>query len=64
VREHLPYLDEWQARGVKLAFLVQPMLNLFAGRPGARFWRRTLSESTRQPGATAELLIRAVETLN
>jgi len=64
VRDHLLYLDEWQARSVKLAFLVQPMLNLYAGRPGARFWRRTLSEGTRRAGATSELLLEAAEALN
>jgi tRNA-dihydrouridine synthase A len=63
VRAHIPYLREWQQRGVKLAFLAQPMLNLFAGRPGARAWRRLLSESARQPGASCALFEEAIERL-
>jgi tRNA-dihydrouridine synthase A len=32
------------------------MLGLYAGRPGAREFRRLLSEGARAPGATPELL--------
>ena len=32
------------------------MLGLFRGCPGARAWRRRLSEDARRPGAGAELL--------
>ena len=47
VVEHLDYLTEWQARGVKLPFLAAPMINLFAGQRHARRWRRALSEQAR-----------------
>jgi tRNA-dihydrouridine synthase A len=36
------------------------MLGLFAGRPGARGWRRTLSEGATRPGAWPELVERAL----
>ena len=32
------------------------MLGAFAGRPGARGWRRVLSEGANRPGAGVELL--------
>ncbi len=56
VQAHLPYLAEWAERGVKLAFLTQPMLNLFAGERGARRWRQTLSETLRRPGASVSVI--------
>ncbi|MGM0516146.1 MAG: tRNA dihydrouridine(20/20a) synthase DusA [Pseudomonadota bacterium] len=48
------YRDYAAARieeGVRLPTLVKPLLTLFQGRPGARAWRRHLSEqSPRRPG--------------
>ncbi|MCC6595880.1 MAG: tRNA dihydrouridine(20/20a) synthase DusA [Rhodanobacteraceae bacterium] len=39
-----PYLRRELAAGVPLRVLVRPMLGLFNGLPGARHWRRTLSD--------------------
>ena len=36
------------------------MLGLFAGRPGARAWRRSLSEGAVRPGAGPELVEEAL----
>jgi tRNA-dihydrouridine synthase A len=44
------------ARGGRLAPIVRHILGLYAGEPGAREFRRTLSEGARVPGAGAELL--------
>lgn len=44
------------ARGGRLAPIVRHMLGLYAGEPGAREFRRTLSEGARAPGAGADLL--------
>jgi tRNA-dihydrouridine synthase A len=46
--------------GVPLRSIVRPMLGLYHGRPGARAWRRTLSDSTLLAGADARLLISAL----
>jgi tRNA-dihydrouridine synthase A len=48
------------ARGGRLAPIVRHMLGLYAGQPGAREFRRTLSEGAREPGAGIELLQRAI----
>jgi tRNA-dihydrouridine synthase A len=48
------------ARGGRLAPIVRHMLGLYAGEPGARQFRRTLSEGARAPGAGADLLQRAI----
>src|SRR6516162_7823231 len=47
-------------RGERLAPIVRHMLGLYAGEPGAREYRRTLSEGAREPDAGVELLRRAV----
>jgi tRNA-dihydrouridine synthase A len=48
------------ARGERLAPIVRHMLGLYAGEPGAREYRRTLSEGARAPDADVGLLRRAV----
>jgi tRNA-dihydrouridine synthase A len=50
------YATHELARGSRLAAIVRHMLGLYAGEPGAREFRRTLSEGARAPGADAELL--------
>jgi tRNA-dihydrouridine synthase A len=47
-------------QGGRLAPIVRHMLGLYTGEPGAREYRRTLSEGSRAPGAGAELLSRAM----
>jgi len=56
VRQMLPYIEAHLARGGRLHQVTRHMLGLFAGRPGARAWRRTLSEGATQPGAGPELV--------
>ena len=50
------YAERELARGGRLAPIVRHMLGLYAGEPGAREFRRALSEGARAPGAGAELL--------
>ncbi|HTC54463.1 MAG TPA: tRNA dihydrouridine(20/20a) synthase DusA [Steroidobacteraceae bacterium] len=49
------------ARGERLPSITRHMLGLYAGEPGAREYRRLLSEGARAPGAGAELLRRAAK---
>jgi tRNA-dihydrouridine synthase A len=56
VQEMLPYIDHHLATGGKLAQVTRHMLGLFAGRPGARAWRRKLSQEAHLPGANARLV--------
>jgi tRNA-dihydrouridine synthase A len=51
------------ARGERLPSITRHMLGLYAGEPGAREYRRLLSEGARDPGATADLLRTAVPAL-
>jgi tRNA-dihydrouridine synthase A len=50
------------SRGGRLAPIVRHMLGLYSGQPGAREYRRTLSEGARATDAGPELLRRAIPT--
>jgi len=51
-----PYIANHLASGGHLHQITRHMLGLFAGRPGARGWRRVLSEADNRKGAGLELL--------
>jgi len=55
------YCERQLARGERLGAITRHMLGLYAGEPGARDFRRTLSEGARVAGAGADLLRRAIE---
>jgi len=59
----IPYVTERCAAGDRLASITRHILGLFAGRDGARAWRRYFTEVARQPGAGAQLLVQARERL-
>src|SRR5215831_6910852 len=54
------YCERELAAGERLGAITRHMLGLFSGEPGAREFRRTLSEGARRAGAGAELLRRAI----
>ncbi len=59
-RQMLPYIEAHLAGGGRLNQISRHMLGLFAGRPGARMWRRVLSEGAHRPGAGPELVEQAL----
>ncbi len=59
-RAMLPYIERHMAAGGRLHQVTRHMLGLFAGRPGARGWRRTLSEGASRPGAGPALVLEAL----
>ena len=60
VRAMLPHIEAELAAGTRLNQITRHMLGAFAGRPGARLWRRTLSEEAHLPGAGPALVERAL----
>ena len=54
------YVARELARGEPLAAITRHMLGLYSGEPGARDFRRTLSEGARVLGAGVELLRQAI----
>ncbi|MGR3466124.1 tRNA dihydrouridine(20/20a) synthase DusA [Limimaricola sp.] len=60
VEAMLPYIEAHLAQGGRLHQVTRHMLGLFAGRPGARGWRRVLSEGASRPGAGPERVVEAL----
>jgi len=61
VEAMVPYVEAHLARGGRLNNIVRHMLGLFHGEPGARAYRRILSEEAVRPGAGVDVLRRALE---
>ncbi len=60
VEAMLPYVERQIAAGERLNRITRHMLGLFAGQPGARAWRRHLSENAHRPGVGPDLLLEAL----
>lgn len=60
VRDMLPYIENELCNGARLNQITRHMLGAFAGRPGARKWRRVLSEGAHKDGAGPELVLLAL----
>lgn len=60
VHRMLPYIQTHLDEGGKLAQVTRHMLGLFAGKPGARMWRRVLSEGAHRPEAGTALVLEAL----
>ena len=63
VADMLPYIQKEIARGERLGRITRHMLGLFAGQPGARTWRRHISENAFKDGAGHEVLIEALDKM-
>ncbi len=55
-----PYIEAECARGTPLPRITRHLLGLYAGRPGARAFRRRLTEDARHPGVGWALIERAL----
>ncbi len=59
----LPYIEAHLSAGGRLHQVTRHMLGLFSGRPGARVWRRFLSENANAAGAGPECVEAALEAV-
>ena len=57
----VPYVERHVAAGGRPGQVTRHMLGLFSGQPGARGWRRSLSEGAARPGANAGIVHAALE---
>jgi tRNA-dihydrouridine synthase A len=57
VYAYADYVERQLAQGERLNTMVRPILGLYHALPGARSWRRYLSEGVTQPTAQAKLLL-------
>ena len=55
-----PQIEARLARGESIAHFTRHLLDLYQGQPGARRFRRVLSENAHRPGANFELIERAI----
>lgn len=63
VSSYRPYIEARLSEGVRLSSMTRHMLGLFNGMPGARLWRRTLSELAPKPGAGIGVLDEALDAV-
>jgi tRNA-dihydrouridine synthase A len=57
----VPYIQKELKKGVRLHSITRHILGLFHGRPGARAWRRFLSDHAGKPGADENVLLEALK---
>jgi len=62
-RQMLPYIETHLSGGGRLHQVTRHMLGLFAGRPGARQWRRILSEGAHRDCAGPDLVEQALASI-
>ena len=60
VEAMLPYIERRMGQGAPLGAMTRHMLGLFQGLPGARAWRRHLSENAHKSGAGPEVVLSAL----
>jgi tRNA-dihydrouridine synthase A len=60
ILNYLPYIEAQMAEGAPLIAMTRHILGLFNGVPGARAWRRYLSENATRPGAGVEVVREAL----
>ncbi len=60
VERLIPYVERRLAEGVRLNAITRHILGLFQGMPGARAWRRHLSENAHLPGADSNVILDAL----
>ena len=64
VEKMVPYIEQNLNTGAVLKHMVRPMLGLFSGQPGARAWRRSLSENAYKKDAGINVLYEALGKLS
>ncbi len=63
IERMVPYIEQELQDGERLGRITRHMVGLFAGMPGARAWRRYLSENAYRKGAGVEVLFEALDAM-
>ena len=63
IMELIPYIQEHLLQGGRLHSVTRHILGLFHGVPGARTWRRTLSENATKKGADESVVLEALNSI-
>lgn len=59
IESMIPYIDQELSAGTPINRITRHILGLFQGLPGAKKWRRMLSEEAHKDGADSSLILRA-----
>ncbi|MEJ2528793.1 MAG: tRNA dihydrouridine(20/20a) synthase DusA [Gammaproteobacteria bacterium] len=59
IEQLIPYARQESSRGNSINQITRHILGLFQGQPGARAWRRHISENAHRKGATPDLITQA-----
>ena len=62
VKKMVPYIESQYKNGNKVSKITRHMLGLFSGQPGAKEWRKILSENAHSAGP--EVVLRALSEVN
>ena len=61
LEQYFSYIEQQMGQGVYLKHLSRHLLGLFQGQPGAKAWRRYISENAHKKGAGIEVLEQAMK---
>lgn len=62
--QYLPYVERQLGVGVRLSAMTRHLMGLFNGMPGAKAWRRHLSEQANRPNADVSVIEKAASLVN
>ena len=60
VQAFIPYIQQQIKAGIRLSCMTRHILGLFHGQPGARAWRRYISENACKPDADERVVLQAL----
>jgi tRNA-dihydrouridine synthase A len=61
IENMIPYIDYWTAKGLKLHSISRHLLQLFAGQPGTKAWKRHISENAPLPNSNSIVIQEALK---
>ncbi|MEJ1463718.1 MAG: tRNA dihydrouridine(20/20a) synthase DusA [Candidatus Sedimenticola sp. (ex Thyasira tokunagai)] len=61
IEQLMPFVEREFAAGVQISKITRHILGLFNGQPGARAWRRHISENAHRRGAGPEVILEAAK---
>ena len=64
VKQYCDYIQSQTDKDVYLKHMARHLLNFFNGQPGAKAWRRFLSENMSKPRVGVEIVEKAMELVN
>ncbi|MCF6191285.1 MAG: tRNA dihydrouridine(20/20a) synthase DusA [Cocleimonas sp.] len=64
LNQYMEYMQKQMDKGVYLKHMSRHLLGLFIGQPGAKAWRRHISENAYKEGAGIEVIQQAVSYIN